>query len=85
MYAEGGHLTLSGTSAFAEDGTLHVGCLLSSLTSPLKMKHTAIRKKIDEFFTLGKDLKRVHSANGGPMQGQALGPNSQNGHVLGPY
>jgi hypothetical protein len=42
----GGRLTLSETSAFAEDDTLHVRCLLSSLTSPLIMKHTAIRKKI---------------------------------------
>ncbi len=68
MYAEGGHLTLSGTSAFAEDGTLHVRCLLSSLTSPLKMKHTAIRKKMYESFTLGKDLKWGCSENSGPTQ-----------------
>ncbi len=70
---EGGHLTLSGTSAFAEDGTLHVRYLLSSLTSPLIMKHTAIRKKVYKFFMLGKDLKHGCSENSGPKQGLMSG------------
>ncbi len=73
MYVEGGHLTPSGTSGFAEDATLHVRCLLSSLTSPLIMKHTAIRKKIYKFFILGKDLKRGCSENSGPTQGLMSG------------
>jgi len=70
---EGGHLTLSGSSAFAEDGTLYVRCLLSSLTSPLIMKHTAIGKKIYKFFMLGKDLKWGCSENSGPAQGLMSG------------
>lgn len=62
--------------------TLCTGC---SLSFQIKSQPSILKANCDGFFTLGKDFKRVRFANGGPIQGQALGPHSQNGHVVGPY